>query len=243
MFKWSHIVTLFYIIIILERVASKKLDVKKCCPFNDLYNISSKTCAPNHKNFKSHTDLGKFNYKSKMCDGEFVHDFEDYKINEEFGNLVGVKNETDKIYFDFCVDVDSENGQSVAILCDNERTIRKCCPGGTMIHRSGSIFQCKPSSDPVILEDILNQVEEKPNIRILYSEHQVFFRRNRKFTSFDQLKKFDCVDKFSNSWVLFSRIQRPVPPCVIIFSIFIIILFILAWPIENNLLKIAKVVI
>jgi hypothetical protein len=158
-----------YLLIFHEQVGSKKLDIKKCCSFADRYDIMTKTCVPNHKNFKIHADFGNFNLRSKMCDGELIQNFGDYKISEEYGNLVGVRNETDKIYFDFCVDADSENDKSFLILCDTEKTIRKCCPAGTMIHRSGNMFHCKQSSDPVILEDIVNQVEEKPNIRILYS--------------------------------------------------------------------------
>jgi hypothetical protein len=88
------------------------------------------------------------------------------------------------------------------------------------------MLHCKQNSDPVILEDIVNQVEEKPNIRILYSEHQVFFRSNDKFSSFNQLDTFDCVDIFNNSWVLFNRIQRPLSPWLEIVSIIFIILFI-----------------
>jgi hypothetical protein len=162
-----------------------------------------------------------------MCDGELIQNFGDYKISEEYGNLIGVRNETDKIYFDFCVDVDSDNIRSIFILCNTERTIKKCCPAGTIMHRSGNIFDCKQSSDPVILEDIIQEIEEKPNIKILYSEHQIFFRRNGNFSSFDQSINFDCVDKISDSWVLFSRIQRPLSPWLEIVSIFFVILFIL----------------
>ncbi len=226
MINFKYLLIVYYLIIINKDVASNKIDIKKCCAFADRYNRMTKACVPNHKNFKIHADFGNFNLKSKMCVGELIQNHGKNKISEEYGNLVGVKNETDKIYFDFCVDADSENGQNVAILCNTERTIKKCCPAGTKIHRSGNIFDCKPTSDPVILEDIVNQVEEKPNIRILYSEHQVFFS-SKNFTNFDQLDNSDCVDKFNRTWVIVNKFQRPLSPWTEIFNIIFIVLFIL----------------
>lgn len=224
-------------------VSSKKIDVKKCCASADRYHSGSKRCVANQKNIVFNSiNFENINLKFGQCDGKTILN-KPINIHKEYANLI-VGNETSTFNHDFCVDADSETGQNVAIICKNDKIIRKCCPIGEKI-KSDSIFTCQPDKNLTVLEDIVDHVKSRPNLKVINSASKLFYY-GELLQNFAQLNEFNCVDKFYYQWIVFNVFKRPLSPWIEILSIIFIIVFVFfVWVkyINSNLLDIFRIFI
>jgi hypothetical protein len=157
-----------------------------------------------------------------MCGG-FLTDDPDYKVTEN-GTLVRYTspNETYyELYNDFCVDIDSTSGNQIVIICNNQKTIRKCCEKTLkLMEVKTGHFQCRSTKKAVLLNDLSKILwensETKPNLEFEPSQFSNFgnsklvtkfdstdflFDENQTMVQYQNETEF-CLDKLNEKWIL-----------------------------------------
>ncbi len=114
------------------------------------------------------------------------------------------------IYNDFCVDVDSESGRSVFIICENYIQIKKCCKLKQILKKTNNRFECFESANFTYLTDI-NQIfknyDQLPNIEFITENsinlEEYIFKVNASESSIVEMEDLNsCYDKLNDVWIL-----------------------------------------
>jgi hypothetical protein len=117
------------------------------------------------------------------------------------------------------LDVDHKTGKQIAIICNNKRTILKCCETSQKLVKSeDNRYRCEDTNEAIYLNDLAGVLwkneETKPNIEYKvqsfsqfqkiqdidsYSIDHLIFDANQTMTKFKDNSNF-CLDKFEDSW-------------------------------------------
>jgi hypothetical protein len=127
------------------------------------------------------------------------------------------------------LDVDHKTGKSIAIICNNKRTVSKCCEKTQKLLKSEKgVYQCEDTKEAIYLNDLADVLwkseKTKPNIEYKvqsysqfqnieiirnYSIDQFEFDKNQTVTKFKDNSNF-CLDKFEDSWIVFTSNLIPI---------------------------------
>jgi hypothetical protein len=219
--------------------------LKKCCASSDRYNKEIRKCVPNKNFFEFKINLmvldkngtlwdakvqdfsARYKQRQDLCDG-VEKDDPNYKLIQN-GSLVhytGPDQNYYNFYNNFCLDVDHSTGKPIAIICNNKRTVPKCCDKTQKLVKSAKrSYRCEATNEAILLNDLADVLwkseEIKPNIgyRIRnyleiknieiaknYSLDHFEFDENRTMTKFRNNTNF-CLDKFEDSWIVLTGID------------------------------------
>lgn len=245
---WSGSKSVLFAIFLLNLIENLKgvaeIEVKKCCGLGEAFNTWYGTCVTNdfHFEFKfSPTFLIKTNStwtQSKKivklkkihfdkCVGE-VHR-NSFQINQ-YGRLFQYDLDQSKTYFknyrifnDFCIDIDSETGENIFVVCNNTKTVKKCCDLNEKLKKiDDNSYECEASHRKEFLNDVSKFFKEKigaelPNIEfkikkevldgnyeILSEDSDSFFLQdNGAITAFQANFEEYCMEKYKDKWKVF----------------------------------------
>jgi hypothetical protein len=212
--------------------------IKKCCAPAERFNTETKSCIPNvygvpHRiNFMalnltkqrwiSDLTSGPYCYtqKSEYCKGILKTD-SNYRVTQE-GKLVNYAGDDQSYYEffnDFCADINYKSGESIAIICENKKVIKKCCEKTLRLQeKENGEFTCDHTDEPIFLNDIseiFNSNESSENYEFSnisrssfqnYLKFDSFFNDHFQFDG-NLLEKFKnesefCLDKLDDRWIV-----------------------------------------
>lgn len=256
-----------WILLTLVDIGGTSVTVKKCCSLNEVYQVDSQNCIQNTQNYtfeinpiflkrkssKWEITAKKSNLKQltfEYCVGE-IFKSNNFVVNQ-YGRLFHYTNEMNDtiknftIYNDFCVDVDSKNGENIFIVCNHTRVILKCCKLNERIHEEkdgGHRCLQNYSSDfpndvvkffrsskhqqyPNVKFEIVNNFFNSPYI-IIEEEFDFFVRDNLLVIDESTYDEF-CLEKEQNHWIAAIRYNGSDKVERILFSPFLELISILA---------------
>ncbi len=136
-------------------------------------------------------------FRYEWCSGNITRN---YRVTQT-GALIEYTGEKSyyQFYNKYCVDIDYETGEKIAVICNDRLVVKKCC-GLTSIltKQSHNNFECQPTKNAIYLNDlsiILFGEEEKRNIEF-------------EFEVQDQLKNRKVIEKFGMSNFTFDENQK-----------------------------------
>jgi hypothetical protein len=132
-----------------------------------------------------------YTQKSEICEG-ILKTEPNYRVTQEgkLVNYIGANQSYYEFYNDFCVDVNYKSGESIAIICENLKVIKKCCEKTLRLQEDGDgEFSCHQTDEPIFLNDI----SEIFNSNLKSTENYEFTHR-----SIENFKDYSKIYNFSD---------------------------------------------
>jgi hypothetical protein len=228
---------LIYFLISLS--TSTGMVIKKCCAPAERFNVETKACVPNingvlykinfmeltitKQGWISNIASGSYSYTqiSEKCAG-ILKTEHNYRVTQD-GKLINYAGDNQsyyEFYNDFCVDVDYKTGESIAIICENKKVVKKCCEKTLRLQEDGDgEFSCHHTDDPIFLNDIseIFTPDGKSSENYKFTENSIeSFTNYSKIVNFrpdqfqfdeDLLITFEnetdfCLDKLEDRWII-----------------------------------------
>jgi hypothetical protein len=218
---------------------SYAITIKKCCAASERYDVETQACVPNvngvpHKiNFTSlivtkqgwisnfSSGIPFYIQKPEICKG-ILKTESNYRVTQEgkLVNFVGDNQSYYEFYNDFCVDVDHKSSESIAIICENQKVIKKCCEKTMKLQEShDGEFSCHQTDEPIFLNDISeiftpdgkssenyefskNSIESFGDFLKVYNFSADHFKLEGNILSEFKNETDFCLEKIDDRWIV-----------------------------------------